>query len=188
MQSTSEWAAIGKVVAPFGLHGELKVRLLTDIPNRFANVGQVYLGPQRIPYTIAAVRPYKGDVVVLRLMGIDDATTAETVRGWNVVIPLDKLAKLPPGSYYQHDIIGLQVVTGNGREVGEVVDIIVTGSNDVYVIKNRDGQQVLIPAIKEVVKQIDLIRHMMYIEPINGMLDEDAVLVEQNDQAEGEGE
>src|SRR5205085_4779866 len=86
-------------------------------------------------------------------------------------IPLSKMAQLPPDSYYQHDILGLQVFTLGGKAVGTIVDIIVTGSNDVYVIKSADGPQQLIPAIKDVVKQIDLIRRTMHIDPMPGLLD-----------------
>jgi 16S rRNA processing protein RimM len=170
-----EWATIGKVVAPFGVHGELKVLSLTDIPNRFAELETIYLGPERTPHHITSVRPYKGEMVVLRLVGIEDANTAETLRNFELAIPVNQLAKLPPDSYYQHDILGLQVLTLSGRHLGPIVDIILTGSNDVYVIKAADGRQILIPAIKDVIKQVDLIRRMMYIEPIAGLLDNDDI-------------
>ena len=170
-QSETEWATIGKVVALFGVHGELKVRLLTDIPNRFAELDAVYSGPDHIRRPIQRVRPYKGEMVVLKLEGIDDANTAEALRNQNLDIPLSKLAKLPPDSYYQHDILGLSVMTLDGRELGNIVDIIVTGSNDVYTIKTPGGSQVLIPAIKDVIKQVDLIRRTMYIDPLPGLLD-----------------
>jgi 16S rRNA processing protein RimM len=78
------------------------------------------------------------------------------------------------------------VRTVRGREVGEVVDIIVTGSNDVYVMRSADGREVLVPAIKEVIKQIDLVGRMMYIEPMDGILDDEAVLVQQDDQTKEE--
>ncbi|MBV9708359.1 MAG: 16S rRNA processing protein RimM [Chloroflexi bacterium] len=188
MENTTEWVTIGKIVAPLGLHGELKVLSLTDIPNRFAKVGKVYLGPQRLPYAVTDTRPYKGDMVILKLVGIDNVDTAELLRNCDLAIPLDKLAQLPPDSYYQHDIIGLQVRTVSGREVGKVIDIIVTGSNDVYVISTADGREVLVPAIKEVIKQIDLIGHMMYIELMDDMLGEDTVLVQQDEQTTKERE
>jgi len=179
MTTKTEWATIGTIVALFGIHGELKVRSLTDIPNRFAKLGTVYLGPDHIPYSITGTRPYKGEMVILKLAGIDDANAAEAVRDWNVSIPLDKLAQLPADSYYQHDIIGLHVKTLNGRDLGTIIDIIVTGSNDVYIVKTPDMQQILIPAIKDVIKQVDLIRHLMYIDPIRGLLDDDAILDDQ---------
>ena len=172
-QNKTEWATIGVIVAPFGVRGELKVRLLTDIPNRFAELDAVHVGPEHTRYPIQSVRPYKGEMVVLKLDGINDANTAETLRNLNLQIPESKLAKLPPDSYYQHDILGLHVFTMDGQNLGHITDIIVTGSNDVYTIKTPDGKQVLIPAIKDVIKQIDLIRSTMYIDPLPGLLDED---------------
>jgi 16S rRNA processing protein RimM len=170
-QIETEWATIGKVVALFGIRGELKVLLLTDIPNRFAGLGAVYAGPDHTRRLIQSVRPYKGEMIVLKLEGIDDADTAESLRDQNLAIPVSELAQLPPDSYYQHDILGLMVITLKGQKLGSIVDIIVTGSNDVYVIKAPDGSQVLIPAIKDVIKQVDLIRRTMYIDPLPGLLD-----------------
>ena len=170
-QSNTEWATIGKVVALFGLRGELKVRTLTDIPNRFAELDAVHVGDQYARYVIEGVRPYKGDMILLKLKGFDDATSAEKLRGVDLSIPLSKLAKLPPDSYYQHDIIGLRVFTLEDKLLGTIIDIIATGSNDVYVVKMQDGTQQLIPAIKDVIKQIDLLRHTMHIDPIPGLLD-----------------
>ena len=169
-QST-EWATIGQVVALFGVRGEMKVRLLTDIPDRFQQLGAVYVGSDHRQYAIEHVRPYKGESVVLKLAGIDDANTAETLRHQSLFIPLSELAELPPDSYYQHDIVGLTVVTLAGRELGHIVDIMETGSNDVYIVKGSDGKEVLIPAIKAVVKQIDLARHTMSIDPLPGLLE-----------------
>ena len=105
-QTETEWATIGKVIALFGLRGELKVRLLTDIPNRFAQLDVVYIGPEHLRFLIKSVRPYKGDLILLGLEGLNDANTAETVRNLDICIPLSQLATLPPDSYYQHDIIG----------------------------------------------------------------------------------
>jgi 16S rRNA processing protein RimM len=186
MSKQTEWATIGIIVALFGIHGELKVRSLTDIPDRFAKLTTVYLGPSYTPYHITGVRPYKGDMVILKLEGIDDATAAETIRNWNLFLPLDKLAKLPTDSYYQHDIIGLHVKTLSGQDIGTITDIMGTGSNDVYIIKAPEGQQILIPAIKEIIKQIDLERHLMYIDPIRGLLDNDAVVHDSGDLTEEE--
>lgn len=182
-KETEEWATIGNVVAPFGVQGELKVRSLTDIPNRFAELDGVYLGPNHIRHLIKSTRPYKGEMVVLKLADIDDANAAEALRNVDLTIPVSQLTKLPPDSYYQHDIFGLEVYTLSGHDVGKIVDIIVTGSNDVYVIKAPDGQQILIPAIKDVIKQVDLKRQMMYIDPMSGLLnDQEAIIVEEEEE------
>jgi 16S rRNA processing protein RimM len=170
-QNETDWATIGQVVALFGVRGELKVRLLTDIPNRFAELQTVYVGTNHALYPIQGVRPYKGEMVILKLSGIDDANAAEPLRNQELSIPLSELATLPPDSYYQHDILGLRVLTLDGQEIGQIVEIIDTGSNDVYSVKKPEGSQVLIPAIKDVIKQIDLIRRTMHIDPLPGLLD-----------------
>ncbi|HLG62524.1 MAG TPA: ribosome maturation factor RimM [Ktedonosporobacter sp.] len=183
-QDKTEWATIGKIVAPFGIRGELKTFSLSDVPDRFSRLESVYLTPNYRRYAIEGVRPYKGTMVLLKLAGVDDATTAETLRNCDACIPLSQLAELPPDTYYQHDILGLRVITLDERDVGAVVDIIVTGSNDVYVVRAQDGQQILIPAIKEVVKQIDLIRRIIYIDPMKGLLDDEALVVEPSERGE----
>jgi len=181
-QVETEWATIGKVVALFGVHGELKVRLLSDIPNRFAELGVVYLGPGHVRHVIESVRPYKGEMVLLGLEHVNDANTAVALRNLDICIPLAELAKLPPGSYYQHDIIGLQVYTVDGYDVGKIIDIMITGSNDVYIVKTAGGKQVLIPAIRDVIKEIDLARHIMHIDPMPGLLDNDSIDEKEEEQ------
>jgi 16S rRNA processing protein RimM len=177
MNETTEWATIGKIVAPFGIRGELKIRPFTDIPNRFVSLEAVYLSSDYSRCVIKGVRPYKGDMLLLKLDGINDATTAETLRNYDLCIPSDELAELPPDAYYQHDILGLQVFRLDDRFVGVINEIMPTGGNDVYVVKADGGQQFLIPAVKNVIKQIDLVRRIMYIDPIKGLLDEDAEIV-----------
>ncbi len=188
MQKNTEWAAIGRIVAPFGLRGELKVVSLSDIPNRFAQLDKVYLGSDYQRFSIESVRPYKGTMVLLKLRGINDAIAAEPLRESSLYIPVDELAKLPPDAYYQHDILGLQVMKLDGKPVGTIIDIMTTGGNDVYIIKSSGGKQFLIPAVKAIIKQIDLVRHVMYIDPIAGLLDDDAVLDEQSMPTEEEVE
>jgi 16S rRNA processing protein RimM len=188
MQSNTEWATIGRIVAPFGIHGEVKVLSLSDIPDRFSQLTVIYVrrDSSHIAYKIRTVRSYKGDMVVLKLVGIDDVKTAEALRNLDIIIPVQALAELPPDSYYLHDIIGLQVVTLSGQAVGNVIDIISTGSNDVYVIKTQDEREVLIPAIKEIVKQVDLSHQMMYIDPIKGLLDDEEAIIDRGDADESE--
>ncbi len=177
MNDTTEWATIGKIVAPFGIRGELKVRPLTDIPDRFVSLEAVYLSSNHARCAIKSVRPYKGDMLLLKLDGIDDANAAEMLREDDLCIPLDQLAKLPPDVYYQHDIVGLRVFRLDDRFVGVIGEIMPTGGNDVYVIKADDGREFLIPAIKDVIKQIDLVRRVMYIDPMKGLLDDDGIIV-----------
>ena len=123
-------------------------------------------------------------MVLLKLAGIDDANTAEAFRMVDLEIPVEDLAKLPPDSYYQHDILGLNVQKLDGQLVGQIVDIMPTGGNDVYVLKTPSGGQALIPAVKSVVKQVDLLRHVMYIDPIKGLLDDEEALSDEKEDEE----
>lgn len=187
-QQPIEWATIGKIVAPFGLRGAVKVRSLSDVPDRFVSLESVYLGPEYTRHTIEVVRPHKGEIYILKFSGVNNADAAESLRNRAMYIPLDQLAELPTDSYYQHDIIGLSVITLSGRKLGVISDIIVTGSNDVYVIAAPSGKQLLIPAIKQIIKQVDLLRKVMYIDPIEGMIDDNAIVDNPNIRLEGEEE
>ncbi|GAC1361361.1 MAG: ribosome maturation factor RimM [Ktedonobacteraceae bacterium] len=182
MKNTTEWATIGKIVAPFGIRGEVKVFSLSDVPDRFVSLKAIYVGPEHVAYAMKSVRPYKGDMLILKLGGVNDANSAETLRNRDLCIPASELAALPPDSYYQHDILGLQVYLLDNQLIGTITDIWSTGGSDIYVIKSVDGQEVLIPAIKDVIKQIDLIRHVMYIDPMKGLLDDEAVIVDPNQE------
>jgi 16S rRNA processing protein RimM len=184
----TEWAAIGQVVALFGVRGELKVRSLSDIPDRFTQLEAVHLSSDYRRLEIERVRPYKGEMVILKLRGIDDAQAAEALCRQNLLIPLGQLAQLPPNNYYQHDILGLAVYLPDGRELGRVVDIWETGSNDVYVVRTLDGRQALIPAIREVVRQVDLIRHTMSIDPLPGLLEPATREDEEGEEVTGDEE
>lgn len=184
MKHTTEWATIGKIVAPFGIRGELKVYSLTDIPDRFVMLKEIYLGPDHTPRQVVGVRPHKGDVVLLKLKGVNDINMAETLRNQELCIPLEDLATLPPDAYYQHDIVGLQVRTLQDQPVGTIAEIMPTGANDVYVVQSPSGKQILLPAIKEVIKQIDLMRQVMYIHPMEGLLDDDTLVIDPTEKEE----
>ncbi|WP_220199179.1 ribosome maturation factor RimM [Ktedonospora formicarum] len=188
-QNKTEWATIGKIVALFGIRGEVKVLSLTDIPDRFASLDSIYIGSADQHYecyVIESVRPYKGDMFILKFKGINSANDAEALRHQDLCISESQLAQLPPDLYYQHDILGLQVFTLGNREVGEIIDIMPTGGNDVYILRTPERTQVMIPAIKEIIKQIDLVRKVMYIDPMPGLLDDEAVIDDPNKSDEGD--
>ncbi|GHO77399.1 ribosome maturation factor RimM [Ktedonobacter sp. SOSP1-85] len=189
MQNKTEWATIGKIVALFGVRGELKVLPLTDIPDRLTSLKAVHVSTDGHTFkrcTITSVRPYKGEILLVKLEGIASANDAEALRGQSLWIPESELAQLPPDSYYQHDILGLKVYTLSNQEVGQIVDLFPTGGNDVYVVRTPERKEVMIPAIKTVVRQIDVLRGVMYIDPLPGLLDDEAVLDNSNEEGEEE--
>ena len=122
-------------------------------------------------YSVARARvvPHtRGAQVILSLDGIEDREAAEALRGWLVQVPENDAWKLPKGQYYWHQIIGLEVVTKDGRRLGTVAAILETGANDVYVVKRESGE-LLLPAIKDVIKKISPETGEMIVELLPGM-------------------
>jgi 16S rRNA processing protein RimM len=171
--ASEEWVTIGRIVALFGVRGEVKVLPQTDIPNRFTQLREVYLGPQHQRCRITKAGPYKESMVLLQLAGIDSANAAEPFIGQEITIPLAQIPALPSDQYYIHDLIGLRVETPNGQTLGIIADILATGANDVYVVREiGSGREVLVPAVKEMVKRVDISGGVIIIDPIPGLFDD----------------
>ncbi len=158
---------VGRILAPWSIRGEVKVEVLTDFPERFAPRKVVYLNTS--PLEIESCRYHKHHLI-LKLVTIDSIEAAEKLRGQDLTIPSSELYALPEGQYYTFQLIGLKVVTTEGQTLGRVTDIMSTASNDVYIVEGKRGE-ILIPAIEDVVKSIDLKKGKMVIEAIEGLLD-----------------
>jgi 16S rRNA processing protein RimM len=157
---------VGYILAPWGIRGEVKVEVVTDFPERFAPRKVVYLNAR--PLEIESCRPHKQHLVV-KLATIDSIEDAEKLRGQALTIPSSELSRLPEGQYYTFQLIGLDVLTTEGQYLGQVTDIMATASNDVYIVEGKRGE-ILIPAIEDVVKSIDLEKGKIIIEAIEGLL------------------
>lgn len=118
---------------------------------------------------IENVRFHKG-CIIMKLKGYNRISEAEKLKGFEIAIPENRLWPLGVDEYYHFQIIGLDVYTDKGLHLGEVKDIFPTGSNDVYTVK-KGGKEYLIPAIKEVIQEVDLHRKRIIIHPIEGLLD-----------------
>ena len=153
-------------MGPQGTKGELKVEPTTDFPQRFAPGEQLWV--QGRPLTVESSRRHRGHVI-LKLAAIDTIAEAEKLRGQPLEVPLSNAQTLPQGQYYVYQIVGLEVWTTAGEELGQVAEVAPTGSNDVYVVRGPRGE-LLIPAIEDVVKEIDLERGRITIEAIEGLL------------------
>ena len=148
----------------------MKCRIVTDFPKqRFKRGGRVLVRGQE--HTIESAR-VQGSTVLLKLSDVPDRNTAETLRGADIEVPTNEAVKLPKGQFYWHQVIGLTVEDATTHDVyGTVADILETGANDVYIVKNsQSGKELLIPAIKDVVKDIDPGRGKMVIQPLPGMI------------------
>lgn len=166
LEASEGFVAVGRVVRPWGVAGDLKVLPLTDFPEeRFARGAEVWLRGAR--YVVDHARWQKG-YVYLHLAGVDSANDAEDLRDVLVEVPESALRPLPPGEYYHFQILGLAVYSTDGEYLGRVREILTTGSNDVYVVRDQ-GPELLVPAIDDVVKEIDLAAGRMTIELLEGM-------------------
>jgi len=158
---------IGRILGPWGTEGEVRVQVLTDFPESLAAQSQVYL--RGSPLTIERSR-HQGKHLIIKLSTVNDRGAADRLREHDLEIPLSEARTLPEGEYYPLQLIGLKVQTQAGETLGEVIDIWLRESNDIYVVRGRRGE-ILVPAIEDVVKSIDLEKGTMVIEVMNGLLE-----------------
>jgi len=163
---------IGRVLKPWGIKGEVKIETLTDFPERFKNLRRVFLespSGKEICAEISAVR-YVDGVPYLLIAGYDTPEKSRTLNGWFIRIPREEKVPLPEGSYYWFELIGMEVVSEAGEQLGTIADIFETGSNDVYVVK-RGRKEIYIPATREVVRQVDKAANRMVIHLMDGLME-----------------
>ncbi len=164
------YLGIGKVNRAHGLQGEISVIVLTEFPDRFATTEWVYLGTEfeAEAYRLESYRWHK-DKILLTLAGVTNRTQAEQLRGQFVQVPLAEAMPLPEDSYYHYQLIGLQVITTTDQILGPLVNILETGANDVYVVDHA-GQELLLPAIPDVVQSIDLNQGQIVVKLLEGLI------------------
>ncbi|MFO8078777.1 MAG: ribosome maturation factor RimM [Armatimonadota bacterium] len=160
---------LASVVKPHGLSGEVWVDLNTDFPERLPDWPALEIvgrgGPARAH--VEYVKGIVGGRCIVKLEGVEDRDQAEAIRNQILRIERPEIPPPPEGAYYDFQIIGLKAVTTDGRELGHVEEILRTGANDVYELDTG----VLIPAVENIVKEIDLDEGRILIEPMEGLLD-----------------
>jgi 16S rRNA processing protein RimM len=161
---------VGVVVSAFGIRGEMKVRLETDFPDRFQSLKQVCLrgafGANKAAslYDVKGARLHKNQVL-LSLVGIDKIEQVDELRGYAVQIRREEAVKLPANSYYSVDLVGMAVVTRQGRVLGKLEKILAYPAYDLFQVG-----EALIPAVKEIVIEVDTAGRRIVVDPPAGML------------------
>lgn len=167
-----DWLLVGQIVGTFGLEGDLKIRLETDFPERFASTATLYLGEQHRPRKVTGTRMV-GPHVLIRLEGVEDATSAGKLREVALYVPASEAVPLTPDRFYLHDVIGLRVERPDGQHLGTVTDMYLGAGQDIFVIRAvGSGREVMVPSVKEMVKRVDVAAGVVIIEPIPGIFDE----------------
>ena len=170
---TDDLIAIAEIIKAQGVQGELKAIPLTDDPERFSDIRRVYWkttdGLREL--FLERYRPFK-QFILLKFTGINDMNAATSLGRGLAYIPRKERPAPPAGHYYYDQIEGLNVLTADGKLLGIVAQIITTGSNDVYCIHDH-GKQILIPALKSVIKEINLGDRRMIVELPPGLVEDE---------------
>lgn len=150
---------------PHGLRGEMKVETLTDFPQRFQPGATLWAAGAR--YTVGGAHPHR-DGLLVTFEGIETREQADALRGQLLEVPEGELASLGDDQYFRFQLIGMEVVDTNSRPLGRVAEVLDTGANDVYVVRDDDSE-LLVPAIDTVVKEVDLERRRLVVELMDGL-------------------
>ena len=163
---------VGVISSTHGVRGEVKVYPTTDDVNRFKSLKNVILdnGREHMDLEIQGVKFFK-NMVILKFKGFDSIDDIEIYKGKDLLITRDQAVELGPDENFIVDLIGLRVITDNGEEFGTLTDVIKTGANDVYEVKTAEGKEVLFPAIKECVLNVDLTEGIVTVHIMDGLLD-----------------
>lgn len=164
-----EFLIVGRVVRPHGVRGDIAMKILTDYPERLVEIETVHVGPDHTPYTIERVRNHKIGLLI-KFEEIDDRDEAEALREHFVYVHRSNAIPLEEGEYYLYQLEGMRVVTEEGEELGRLTDYIVTGANDVYIISRPDGTELLIPAIPDVIREVDVASGTMTVRLLEGLM------------------
>lgn len=170
-----DMVTIGTVLCTHGLRGDVRVRSLSDVPNRFETLTQVTLAGvagARRELRVSAARPMGSDYLV-SFQGIDRMDRATALVGSLLQITEDRATTLPDGQYYERDLVGMVVRTEEGLPLGTLEEILPTGANAVFVVRRADGHEHLIPATREAVCAVDVAGRLMTIRRMPGLLDEE---------------
>ncbi len=157
---------IGKIVNTFGIKGEVKVIPYTDDIEQFKKIKNIYVNNDVME--IESVRYHK-NTIILKFKGIDTMNDAENIR--NSILKIQRTKKkLPQNTYYITDLIGVDVYTDEDKLLGKVKDIYNTGANDIYIVETSENKEILLPAIKEVIKKVDIENKKIIVHILKGLI------------------
>jgi len=164
------FVVIGKFRKPHGIRGEVRMTVLTDYPDLIKKGQTVYLGHHYQAYTIRSTR-WHGEDLLVSLEEMPDRSAVEIFRNIMVHMKSEQMPELPEGEFYLHQLVGLEVVTDQGEELGVLKEVLLTGANDVYLLDSPEGKEILLPATEEVIQEINLEDRIMVVHVIPGLLE-----------------
>lgn len=164
---------VGVITQTHGIKGEVKVFPTTDDVNRFKKLKQVllYTGKENIELEVEGVKFFK-QYVILKFKGFDNINEIEKYKGKSLLVTRENAVKLKKNEYFIADMIGMKVITDEEKDFGTLKDVMQTGANDVYVVETIEGKEVLLPAIKQCILEVDIENRLMKVHIMKGLLDE----------------
>jgi len=162
------YLAVGRILRPWGLKGMVKVEVLTDFPERFAQTETFFVGESYRPVQLERSAGHKGSLL-LKFAGYETPEACHELRDQMLYIPTEEAMPLPDGEYYIYQVIGLEVWTDAGERLGALVDVWETGANDVYVV-DMGGNNVLLPAIPDVILDVNLDQKRITVHLLEGLM------------------
>lgn len=168
-----EYLLLGRILRPHGVRGELKIQVATDYPERIAELETVYIASDMNaenprPYAVQAARLHQG-YVLLTIKGIASRNDADKLRGSYVMVNVADAVPLDEDEFYLYELIGMQVVTEDGQELGAIAEVMETGANDVYIVRSDTGT-ILLPAHEETVIEYDFDARTVTMRLPDGLL------------------
>lgn len=164
----SIYLAIGFLRRPHGVSGEIIMDLHTDFPDRIKAGRKVYIGDDHEAATFGSVRVH-GNGLLVSLRGYDTPETAGRFRNQWVYVKAKDVPSLPEGRHYKYEMIDLDVVDDNGNALGKLVEILETGANDVYIVRDESGKETLLPAIPSVILSVDMEARVIKVHLLEGL-------------------
>ena len=166
-----QFLQVGVISSTHGIRGEVKVFPTTDDPERFKTLKHVLLdtGREKKPLEIQGVKFFK-QFVILKFKGIDNINDIEMYKKRELWIPREEAQELEEDEYYIADLIGMDVVLEDGSKFGTLKDVMETGANDVYVVEDAKGEEILLPAIRECILDVDVEKNVMTIHLMKGLI------------------
>ncbi|MGZ9234309.1 MAG: ribosome maturation factor RimM [Anaerolineales bacterium] len=163
------YLVVGFLRRAHGVHGEMLMDLRTDFPERLRSGRKLFVGEEHKPMTLSGARPHAKGMLV-KLKGIETPEDAGLFRNQWVYVRATDVPPLPEGKLYQHELFGFKVVDENDSTLGELTEIIETGANDVYVVRNESGKEILLPAIPSVILSLDPDNRIMRVHLLDGLV------------------
>ncbi|MHB1953085.1 MAG: ribosome maturation factor RimM [Sulfobacillus sp.] len=170
--SRKDYVKVGEVVGAHGIDGTIKIYPTTDFIDRLLHRHEIWLEEQTVPHKVREARIHQ-NTVLMRLEGVVTREQALLLRGQRLWIPIQSLPPLPDGEYYWHQLVGMTVVERQtGRELGTLQQVVRTGSHhDLFQVERKEAKPLLIPALRSVVQQVDLVKGVMEVDLPLGLED-----------------